>query len=150
MAKVKVLQYYEGIGRRKSAVARVRLYIVNREKIATVATHKIKAGEMLVNFKPSDGVFSSDIHKAMLLQPFTLSELGGRFAVSVTVKGGGTHSQVEATIHGLARALELTDKEVVRPKLKKSKLLTRDSRIRERRKVGTGGKARRQKQSPKR
>lgn len=66
------------------------------------------------------------------------------------VQGGGKKGQLGAIIHGLARAIEKTDKETLRPILKKAGLLTRDSRTRERRKVGTGGKARRVKQSPKR
>ena len=64
--------------------------------------------------------------------------------------GGGKKGQLGAVTHGMARAFDKLDREKFRPELKKAGLLTRDSRTRERRKIGTGGKARRKKQSPKR
>ena len=74
----------------------------------------------------------------------------GKYYVTVKVVGGGKKGQLGATVHGIARALAKLDADTLRAPLKKAGLLTRDSRVRERRKVGTGGKARRKKQSPKR
>jgi small subunit ribosomal protein S9 len=148
--KSKSLQYYEAVGRRKEAVARVRLYIVGKDKIATVKAHKIKAGEMIVNDKSIEYCFPNLDDKVRYLEPMKITKNEERFAVSVYVKGGGKNSQLEAIILGLARAIEKIDKEQYRSISKKEGLLTRDPRTRERRKVGTGGKARRAKQSPKR
>ncbi len=148
--KTKNLKYYEGVGRRKEAVARVRLYITGKEKIVTVNGNKIKAGEIYLNSKPIANSFARPQDKARFLYPLKLTNNEERFAVSVVVYGGGKNGQLDAIVHGMARALEKTDKEANRPTLKKNHLLTRDDRTRERRKVGTGGKARRQKQSPKR
>lgn len=150
MAKIKNLEYYEAIGRRKEAVARVRLYIANKEKIANVGGQKIKQGEIYLNKKPINVNFPSEIDKLRYTGPILLTNNQDRFAISIIVRGGGKSGQLDAIVHGLARAIEKVDKDQYRPVLKKEGLLRRDSRIRERRKVGTGGKARRQKQSPKR
>jgi len=148
--KTKNILYYEAIGRRKEAVARVRLYIVGKDNVTSVAGIKIKKGEIVVNHKPIESIFSSLQEKTQYLSPFKLTQTEDRFAVSVLIKGGGKNGQLEALMHGISRAIEKTDKEAMRPLLKKAGLLTRDSRTRERRKVGTGGKSRRLKQSPKR
>ncbi len=148
--KVKQLAYYEGIGRRREAVARVRLYIVGREKSVTVEGAKLEAGQIMVNKKPVDKVFSAIFEKERIILPFKLTSTEGRFVVSIRLYGGGTVGRLEAILHGTARALIQVDKDTYRPILKKEGYLTRDPRTRERRKVGTGGKARRQKQSPKR
>lgn len=150
MKKNKDIQYYEAVGRRKEAVARVRLYIVGKDKTAMVGDKKIRQGEIFVNNKIATEQFPMAVHKARYLTPLEITETTQRFAVSVIVKGGGINGQIDAMVHGLARVLEKVDKETYRPTLKKASLLTRDPRARERRKVGTGGKARRQKQSPKR
>lgn len=148
--KAKAMQYYEGIGRRKEAVARVRLYLTSREKVATVEGAKIKQGEIIVNKKSVASFFNSATHKIRIAQPFKVTNTEDRFAVSVHIVGGGPNGQLEALILGIARALEKTDRDVVRPALKAKGLLTRNPKVRQRRMVGTGGKARRQKQSPKR
>lgn len=148
--KSKQVQYYEGIGRRKEAVARVRLYLAGKEKVTTIEGNKIKAGEIMVNKLTLDKVFNSASEKVRIAQPFKLSNTEERFAVSAHIVGGGHNGQLEALILGIARALEKTDREVVRPPLKAHGLLTRNAKVRQRRMVGTGGKARRQKQSPKR
>jgi small subunit ribosomal protein S9 len=145
--KDKALTYYEAIGRRRSAVARVRLYI-QKAKTLTVNS-EVKKGEIMVNDLPIDTYFPLDTDKIVYLKPLELADAVGRFAISIVVRGGGKHGQLEATAMGLARALELVDGSL-RAKLKPEGLLTRDSRTRERRKPGTGGRARRQKQSPKR
>ncbi len=141
MAK-KTTQYYEAIGRRKSAVARVRLYLPEKAGSISLKGVNVKKGEMVVNSKhvKADDYFV----------PLRLTENDKRFAVSIVVKGGGKTGQLEAIVHGLARALEKIDKNQYRSTLKKAGLLTRDARVKERRKVGRGGKARKQKQSPKR
>lgn len=148
--KAKQLEYYEGIGRRRESVARVRLYILGKEKSVTVDGTVLKAGQILVNKKPVDKVFAAEFEKKRLLSPFTLTNSEERFAICVHVNGGGKVGQIEAIIHGIARALVKVDNDINRPVLKKAGLLTRDPRTRERRKVGRGGKARRKKQSPKR
>ena len=72
-----------------------------------------------------------------------------RFAISIKVSGGGKKGQLGAIVHGISRALVLVD-EANKKILRSLGLITRDPRVKERRKVGTGGKARREKQSPKR
>ncbi|PIP15171.1 30S ribosomal protein S9 [Candidatus Roizmanbacteria bacterium CG22_combo_CG10-13_8_21_14_all_35_9] len=148
--KEKNLKYYEAVGRRKKAVARIRLYLVGKDKIASVNNHKIKAGEILINNHPLEKIINTTYERTFFLSPLVLTNNTERFAISILVQGGGYQGQLEAMVHGLARALELVDKETYRSILKKQGLLTRDARKRERRKVGTGGKARRKKQSPKR
>lgn len=148
--KTKSIHYYEAVGRRKESVARARLYIVGKDKTATVNGVKMKQGEIVVNKKPIELMFPAIQEKTQYLNPFKITSTEERFVTSILVRGGGKRGQLEAIILALARAIEKTDKETNRPILKKIGLLTRDSRIRERRKVGTGGKARRVKQSPKR
>lgn len=150
MAKAKSVQYYEAVGRRKSAVSRARLYVAGKEKSFTLEGVSAKTGDILVNRKKASDVFSSAHEKVRFQEPLALTNSLERFVISAHITGGGRASQLDAFIHSLARALEKVAKEEYRPVLKKAGLLTRDARIRERRKVGTGGKARRQKQSPKR
>lgn len=149
MAKKTTLKYYEAIGRRKSSIAQVRLYIAASSKEVSVGDLKIKRGDIAINKKPAHEYLPGEIYKAVYMRPFILTDASDRFAVSVHVTGGGSRGQLDAIVLGCARALEKADKDF-RPRLKKEGLLTRDSRIKERRKVGTGGKARRKKQSPKR
>ncbi len=148
--KTQDIQYYEAVGRRREAVARVRLYITGKDKTATVKTNKIKQGEIIVNDMAYDAMFTGDVEKKRILLPFELTNTLDRFAASVHVSGGGKNGQLEAIIHGISRALCIVDNDENRPLLKEYSLLTRDPRKKERRKVGTGGKARRAKQSPKR
>lgn len=148
--KPKETTYYEGIGRRKTAVARVRLYIVPKNKEITVRGIKMTAGQIILNGKDITKVFGASHEKQQFLYPLRLVQSEERFAVSIISKGGGRIGQLEAIVLGISRALELVDKEAYRPTLKKEGLLTRDPRARQRRHVGTGGKARRAKQSPKR
>lgn len=148
--KTKGLQYYEGVGRRKAAVARVRLYITTKEKMATLDGVKIKSGEIYVNKKPINVFFPSAAERSKYLMPLKATANLERFGISIFLDGGGKSGQMDAIILGISRALERSNKEQYRPILKKQGFLKRDARIRERRKVGTGGKARRAKQSPKR
>ena len=153
--KSKGLKYYESVGRRRGAVARVRLYIVGKDRSVVLENKKqekfhVKTGEILLNYKPYTEVLRREEERARFLQPLRETNSSDRFAICVLVKGGGKSGQVEASVHGLARALSIVDTSEFRPILKKQGFLTRDPRVRERRKVGHGGKARRAKQSPKR
>lgn len=144
--KTKNLKYYEAVGRRKSAVARVRLYIAARKSKNAA---DIKKGEIFINDKPSAEYFPMEGYEKQFSLPLDLTNNLSRFAVSVIARGGGKKGQMEAIRLGLARALEQVNEDH-RPLLKSEGLLTRDARVRERRKPGTGGRARRKKQSPKR
>jgi len=123
------------VGRRKTAVARIRLYHGK--------------GETLVNDQPIAKYFSGEITKTFYQQPFTLTETLGKYYATIKVVGSGQRAQLGAVVHGLARALA-KDNQSFHSVLKKNKLLTRDPRAKERRKVGQMGKARKKKQSPKR
>jgi small subunit ribosomal protein S9 len=115
-------EYFEGVGRRKTATARVRIYPGG-------------SGEFVVNDKPLEEYFPrvGDIHD--LTKPFAATESEGRFDVTVKVNGGGVTGQVGAVRLGLARALLVYDPEL-RPVLRKRGLLTRDARVKERKKPG--------------
>lgn len=144
------LVYYEGVGRRKESVARVRLYLLNSsDKFVTLGDNKLGAGEVVINGKDISAFFPRDVDKKKYFSPLILTDNRERFAVSIKVFGGGHNGQKEAIVHGIARALCKVDISY-KPTLRHNGLLTRDPRTKERRKVGTGGKARRQKQSPKR
>lgn len=128
--------YIEGIGRRKVATARVRIYEA--------------AGDFIVNEMAAGKYFSNISNSQVLyLKPFDLTGTKGKFAVTAKVSGSGIEAQLEAVVHGLTRALVKFNPEF-KTLLKKEGLLTRDDRMKESRKVGTGGKARRKRQSPKR
>lgn len=124
------------VGRRKEAVARVRL---------------IKgAKEVVVNGKEYQEYFKSLLNHQKLIQPLEITKTLSLYGVTVKVLGGGLASQLDATVHGLARVLAKADPEKYRKVLKDAGLLTRDARAKERRKFGLAGKARAKKQSPKR
>lgn len=136
--------YTYAVGRRKTATARVRLY-----KEATVPGDESKS-QLLVNGKSAEVYFPGELAKGEYRKPFVLTDTLQKMSASVVVQGSGKSGQLDAVVHGLARALSAFDTDQFRPLLKKEGLLTRDPRAKERRKVGTGGKARRSKQSPKR
>ena len=143
----KKITYFEAVGRRKSAVARVRLYLNPKFHKKPVIDGKI--GDFFVNWKKAETYFPSVAYQKLYLEPFLLTESLERFLVLYIVKGGGLVGQLEAIRLASARALEKVNPEY-RPVLKSHALLTVDARVRERRKVGMGGKARRKRQSPKR
>ncbi len=93
--------------------------------------------------------FSSLVDKKYLEEPFRVVNRIGQMSGTIKVVGGGAVSQAAAVVHGISRALVEFD-ETFRPPLAKRKLLTRDPRVKERRKYGFAGKARARKQSPKR
>ncbi len=127
--------YTYAVGRRKSAVATVKLFSGK--------------GETLVNKIAIDKYFPGATDKINYDKPFAVTQTLGKYHFEAKVTGGGKQGQVEALMLALARALKAIN-EVFKPALHEVGLLTVDSRVRERRMVGTGGKARRQKQSPKR
>ena len=129
--------YILTVGRRKEAVARVRLYPKG-------------SGAITVNSKPVEEYFSGPASKVAYMVPFAATNTVGEFDVTVKVEGGGPSGQLGAVVHGIARALEKFDREKYRSILKKKGLLTRDPRAKERRKAGLAQKARAKKQSPKR
>lgn len=131
-AKPKIIA--KAIGRRKSAVASV--YLISGK------------GEITVNTKPASAYFPGLEAKMKYEAPFKILELN-KYAATVKTHGGGNAGQLDATILGLARALS-TLKAEYQVAMQHANLLTRDSRERQRRKVGMGGKSRRKKQSPKR
>lgn len=108
-------------GRRKEAVARVRLFP--------------GSGKILVNGKPAEEYFPRRPLQAMLQEPLKAANAEGRFDIVATVTGGGTSGQAGAIRHGIARALSAND-ESAKPKLHKEGLLTRDPRMKERKKYG--------------
>lgn len=126
---------YQGVGRRKRSVARVWL--------------KLEKGPILVNDKPLDQYFAHLSDKKSVEEPFRVVNRIGQLSGTIKVVGGGSVSQAVAVVHGISRALVKFD-ETFRSPLAKRKLLTRDSRVKERRKYGFAGKARARKQSPKR
>ena len=130
------INYTYAVGRRKEASARVRLF-------------KGK-GETLINGKPIAEYFPGATYEDVWSRPFRVADVSGKYHATVKVVGGGIRGQLDAVVHGIARTLSEENKEKFRGPLKKAGLLTRDPRIRERRKIGMGGKARRKKQSPKR
>lgn len=123
------------IGRRKEAIARVRL--VSGKGLITV------------NGKPIHEYFLGIVAQKIYQSPFEKTNLLGQYSGSIRVLGGGVSSQLGAVVHGISRALSKLDEEK-RTTLKKAGFLTRDSRVKERRKYGQAGKARALKPSPKR
>lgn len=117
-------QYFYGLGRRKSAVARVRLYAAQEEQ-----------GSVVINGRPARDYLGRDTLMQHVLQPLRQVELEGRFDVVAKVLGGGMSGQAGAVRHGIARALLVVDPEHRRP-LRQAGLLTRDSRVKERKKYG--------------
>ena len=127
--------YFYGTGRRKSSVARVRVYPNG-------------TGAITINGRDIDEYFGLDTLKLIVRQPMELTETVGAFDIICTVTGGGVTGQAGAIRHGLSRAL-LQYNEELRPTLKKAGLLTRDPRMKERKKYGLK-KARRAPQFSKR
>ena len=112
---------YYATGKRKAAIARVWM--------------KMGDGKIIINKKPIDEYLSTEIAKMIVAQPLELTNTMGRYDITVNVKGGGYSGQVGAIKHGISRALLKISPEFREP-LKKAGLLTRDSRIKERKKYG--------------
>ncbi len=112
---------YQAVGRRKKAIARVRLVPGD--------------GKVVVNRRDIDNYFGLETLKMTVRQPLVLTETVGSFDVLVNVYGGGLSGQAGAIRHGIARALVKADPEL-RPAIKKAGFLTRDPRMKERKKYG--------------
>lgn len=113
--------YFYGTGRRKQSVARVRVYS--------------GTGKITINGRDIDDYFGLETLKLVVRQPLTAAEVEGKFDIVVRVTGGGISGQAGAIRHGLSRALLQYD-ENLRPVLKKAGFLTRDPRMKERKKYG--------------
>lgn len=137
-----------GVGRQRAAIARVRVYSKVSDGLK-YGEYLVKKGDIVVNERNVTEYFSGEAAKATYEQPLKLTDSLNKYAITVRVEGGGLQSQLGAFVLGLSRALSAID-ETSRPILRKKGLLTRDPRVRERRKVGMGGKSRARKQSPKR
>ena len=111
-----------GVGRRKKAIARVRISSGGENGI-------------IINKKPMDEYFKTDAQKFIVKQPLELTGRADKYDVNVNVYGGGLTGQAGAIRHGIARALCEAD-ETLRPELKKAGFLTRDPRMKERKKYG--------------
>ena len=114
--------YKYGTGRRKSSVARVHLF-------------ENGTGSITINGRSIDEYFGLDTLKLIVRQPFEVTNTAGKFDVVCTVRGGGVSGQAGAIRHGISRAL-LQNGDEMRPLLKKAGLLTRDPRMKERKKYG--------------
>ena len=126
--------YFYGTGRRKSSVARVRLYP--------------GTGKITINNRDVDDYFGLETLKLIINQPFGVTNTQGKFDIVANVNGGGISGQAGAIRHGVSRALLLAD-DTYRPLLKKAGFLTRDPRMKERKKYGLKA-ARRESQFSKR
>ena len=114
-------KYYYGTGRRKHSVARVRVYN--------------GTGKITINGRDIDDYFGLETLKLIVRQPMTLTDTLGKFDIVCTVAGGGVTGQAGAIRHGLSRALLVFNPEL-RPTLKAAGMLTRDPRMKERKKYG--------------
>jgi len=114
--------YFYGTGRRKHSVARVRLYP--------------GTGKVTINDRDIDDYFGLETLKLIVRQPLELTENTNRFDVVCRVAGGGVSGQAGAIRHGISRALLVYDSDQLRPALKKAGFLTRDPRMKERKKYG--------------
>ena len=113
--------YFYGTGRRKSSVARVRIYP--------------GTGNITINGRDIDDYFGLETLKLIINQPFGVTNTTAKFDIVANVRGGGISGQAGAIRHGVSRALLLAD-ESYRPLLKKAGFLTRDPRMKERKKYG--------------
>ena len=121
-ARVAVINPAGATGRRKEAVARVRLVP--------------GSGNWTINGKALDVYFPNKVHQQIVNEPFVTTGLEGSYDVIARINGGGITGQAGALQLGIARCLNAADEEANRPGLKKAGLLTRDARIKERKKAG--------------
>ena len=115
-------EYYYGTGKRKTSIAKVRLYLDD-------------GGPTIVNGKPVDEYFGWRPWQDIIQEPLRVTEMGDRFRVMVRVIGGGVHSQAQAIRHGVARALVAYDPGL-KAGLRRHGFITRDARIKESKKYG--------------
>ena len=115
-------EYYYGTGKRKCAIAKVRLYLDD-------------GGPIIVNGKTMEEFFNWNPWQVEITEPFRATDTVNRFRVNARVLGGGVHGQAQAIRHGIARALVVYD-ESMKPALRQAGFITRDSRIKESKKYG--------------
>lgn len=115
-------QYYYGTGKRKTAIAKVRLYLEEGDAV-------------LVNGKPMEEYFNWKPWQLIIAEPFQVTGTTGRFVSRIQVLGGGVRAQAEAIRHGISRALVAYDA-TLKATLRQHGLITRDSRIKESKKYG--------------
>lgn len=143
---IKDAKFYMAVGRRKTAIARARLYPGTSEVM--VGEKKLERGDTYVNGLPIDQVFRDPYSKAVFAEIFRTTNTAGRFIITVVVEGSGQMGQAGAVSLAISRVLVMAD-----PKfkniLRKKDFMTRDPRMKERKKAGQPG-ARKKKSSPKR
>jgi len=115
-------RYYYGTGKRKTSIAKVRLYLDD-------------GGPVLVNGKPMEEYFNWQPWQEVVTEALRVSGTNNRFRVVARVQGGGVHSQAQAIRHGIARALVVFD-DTLKAQLRRHGLITRDARIKESKKYG--------------
>ena len=119
-----ITESYNATGRRKSAVARVWM--------------RPGSGTIVVNDRTVESYFPRATSRMVLMQPLVLTESEGKFDIKINVTGGGQQGQADAVKHGISRALLKVSADL-RPALKKAGYLTRDARVKERKKYGQPG-----------
>jgi len=129
-------KYTYSVGRRRSAIAKVKLF--SGKQASTV------------NQKPAEVYFKDKNTDVFYQKPFKITDTVGKYYFEASVTGGGKMSQLEAVTLGISRSLQKINPTQFTSLLRSDGLLTVDSRVRQRRKVGMGGKSRRKRQSPKR
>ncbi|HCQ30810.1 TPA: 30S ribosomal protein S9 [Candidatus Collierbacteria bacterium] len=129
-------EFFSAVGRRKTAIARVRIWPGKQE--------------LTVNGKPISNYFKGETLKKIYQAPFVVTETLGQYTGSIKIAGSGLMSQADAIVHGIARALVKANSDQYKQILRDKGFITRDSRMKETRKAGQGGRARAKKQSPKR
>lgn len=138
--------YFVGSGRRKTATAKVRLYLPTKD--ITINGKKLERGDTYVNNRPIEQYFPDPFSKATYSEIYRTTNTAGRFITTVITTGSGRSGQLGAVVLAISRALVTVDPRF-RPILRKRGFLTRDPRAKERKKPGLMG-ARKEKQSPKR
>ena len=118
----KRIERFQAIGRRKTSVARILL--LSGE------------GTISINGRSIENYFPRPVHRSVIMQAFEATKTSGKFDLKANVNGGGITGQAEAIRHGVARALVLADRDAYKSILKKGGFLTRDSRMKERKKYG--------------
>jgi small subunit ribosomal protein S9 len=129
-------EYFFAIGRRKTAIARVRIWPGK--------------SELTINGKPLSVYFKDETVKKIINSPFVVADVLNQYTGSIKVTGSGIMGQAEAIVNGIGRALMKADPDKFKKLMRDNGFLTRDSRMKETRKAGQGGRARAKKQSPKR
>lgn len=135
-ARPKSKKYIQAIGRRRSASAKARVFEGK--------------DEIIVNGKPISVYWNQPSLASLYLRPFIITDTLGKYTATVKIAGSGVMGQIGAFTNAVSRAFTIMNEELYKKPLRDAGLLTRDPRMKETRKVGQAGKARKKKQSPKR